>query len=215
MPSENNNIKRRGIMVALSSPSGAGKTTISRMILESDKQLSLSVSYTTRPKRANEQEGVDYHFTDHDAFQDMIKKNQFLEYAKVFDQYYGTPQKAVEDVLQSGKDILFDIDWQGTQQISEKAAEDIVSIFILPPSCQELERRLRSRARDPEDVIKHRMSKAADEISHWAEYHYVIVNHDIAESVEKVQSIILAERLIRRRQVGLSKFVKNLMSEAH
>jgi guanylate kinase len=213
VPSENNNIKRRGIMVALSSPSGAGKTTISRMILENDKQLSLSVSYTTRPKRANEQEGVDYHFTDQDTFKKMIDQDEFLEYAKVFDQYYGTPKKAVEEALENGKDILFDIDWQGTQQISEKASEDIVSIFILPPSCKELERRLRSRGRDPEDVIKHRMSKAADEMSHWAEYHYVIVNNAIEESVAKVESIILAERLMRRRQIGLSSFVTNLMSE--
>lgn len=209
----NTGIRRRGIMVVLSSPSGAGKTTISRAILEKDHNIHLSISYTTRPKRQNEVDGVDYIFVTEPEFKRLIDNNKLLEWAKVFGHYYGTPREQVEALLSKGQDILFDIDWQGTQQLSEKAADDIVSIFILPPSGKELERRLRNRARDPEDEIKKRMGKASDEMSHWAEYHYVIVNRDIDASLQKVESIILTERLIRRRQIGLSQFVKKLQNE--
>ena len=203
-------ILRRGLMLVLSSPSGAGKTTICRHLLPADDQINLSVSATTRPKRPNEIDGADYHFVDQETFDAMVAGDEFLEHANVFGHYYGTPRAAVEEALEAGDDVLFDIDWQGTQQLAEKAAKDLVRIFILPPSTEELERRLRSRAQDPEDVLQGRMAKAADEMSHWAEYDYIIVNHDVAESLVQVQAILAAERLKRERRVGLHEFVERL-----
>jgi guanylate kinase len=197
-------------MLVLSSPSGAGKTTISRLLLPADDQIDLSVSVTTRPMRPNEIDGVDYHFVDQDTFDAMVADNEFLEHANVFGHSYGTPRGPVEEALAAGDDVLFDIDWQGTQQLAEKAANDLVRIFILPPSTEELERRLRNRAQDPEEVLQGRMAKAADEMSHWAEYDYIIVNHDVAESLTQVQAILTAERLKRERRVDLHEFVERL-----
>ena len=205
-----NGIKRRGLMLVLSSPSGAGKTTISRELLSRDDNLTLSVSATTRPKRPGETAGVDYDFIDAVDFNLMVNRRELLEHAKVFDHYYGTPRKAVEGALSEGRDMLFDIDWQGTQQLAESARDDLVTVFILPPSTEELNRRLHSRAQDPEDVVAARMAKASDEISHWAEYHYIIVNRDLDESASAVHAILNAERLRRERQVGLTDFVKRL-----
>jgi len=197
-------------MLVLSSPSGAGKTTISRLLLPADDHIDLSVSATTRPMRPNEIDGVDYHFVDQDTFDAMVADDEFLEHANVFGHSYGTPRGPVEEALAAGDDVLFDIDWQGTQQLAEKAANDLVRIFILPPSTEELERRLRSRAQDPEDVLQGRMAKAADEMSHWAEYDYIIVNNDMAESLTQVQAILTAERLKRERRVDLHEFVERL-----
>jgi guanylate kinase len=205
-----NGIKRRGLMLVLSSPSGAGKTTISRELLARDRNITLSVSVTTRPKRPGEIAGRDYEFSDPVEFNLMVNRGELLEHAKVFDHYYGTPRKAVEGALSEGRDMLFDIDWQGTQQLAESARDDLVSVFILPPSTAELNRRLHSRAQDPDHVVAARMEKASDEISHWAEYNYIIVNRDIDESVQAVQAILNAERLRRERQVGLTDFVKRL-----
>jgi guanylate kinase len=209
-PSSVPTIRRRGLMFVLSSPSGAGKSTISRAILDRDVNIAMSVSATTRPKRPGEVAGRDYHFVDKTEFNLMINRQEFLEYAKVFDNYYGTPAKPVMDALAEGRDVLFDIDWQGTQQIVEQARDDLVSVFILPPSTAELERRLTTRAQDPPDVVARRMSKAADEMSHYAEYDYIIVNQDIEESVDQAMSILKAERLRRERMVGLGEFVKGL-----
>nr|WP_145729400.1 guanylate kinase [Nitrospirillum amazonense] len=203
---------RRGLMLVLSSPSGAGKTTIARRLLEQDQELTMSVSATTRAKRPGEVAGVDYHFTSLTEFDLMVNQGKLLEYAKVFDNYYGTPREPVEQALASGRDVLFDIDWQGTQQLKEKARDDLVSIFILPPSARELERRLTSRAQDSQAEIAKRMSKASNEMSHWAEYDYVIINNDVDTSVAKAHAILTAERLVRRRQVGLSEFVKGLQA---
>ncbi|WP_028465576.1 guanylate kinase [Nisaea denitrificans] len=203
-------VQRRGLMLVLSSPSGAGKTSISRRLLETEDELTMSVSATTRPRRPGEVDGVDYHFIDQTDFQLMINRGEFLEYAKVFDNYYGTPRGPVDDVLSGGKDVLFDIDWQGTQQVADAAREDLVSVFILPPSTQELERRLMGRAQDSAEVVAQRMSKAADEISHYREYDYIIVNRDLDESVEAVRAILTAERLKRDRRLGLTDFVKLL-----
>ena len=205
-----NLIQRRGLMLVLSSPSGAGKTSISRQLLEKETELTLSVSATTRKRRPGEIDGKDYHFTDVETFQIQINQNAFLEYAKVFDHYYGTPRALVEEKLVHGQDVLFDIDWQGTQQLSEIMPEDLVKVFILPPSVSELEKRLLNRAQDTADVVAGRMAKAADEMSHYPEYDYIIVNHDLAESVAAVQKILHAERLKRQRQIGLSEFVKQL-----
>jgi len=206
----NRDIERRGLMLVLSSPSGAGKTTISRLLLERDDNLSLSVSVTTRPKRPGEVEGKDYFFVDPAEFNLMLNRQELLEHAKVFDHYYGTPQAAVEEALSQGHDVLFDIDWQGEQQLKQAARNDLASVFILPPSTEELERRLRQRAQDPAEVVEARMAKAPDEISHWPEYDYIIVNYDIEDSVAKVRAILAAERLKRERQVGLTDFVKRL-----
>jgi guanylate kinase len=203
-------IKRRGLMLVLSSPSGAGKTTISRKLLERDGNLSMSISVTTRPRRPGEVDGQDYHFIDAMEFDRLVGQDALLEHAKVFGNYYGTPRAAVESALAEGRDVLFDIDWQGTQQLAEKAREDLVSVFILPPSTRELERRLHSRAQDSAAEVARRMAKAADEMSHWAEYDYIIVNHDIESSTRRVEAILQAERLRRERQVGLSEFVKSL-----
>ncbi len=203
-------IHRRGLMLVLSSPSGAGKTSISRELLRRERNLVMSVSATTRKKRPGESDGVDYHFVTPTRFNDMIAGQQLLEYAKVFSNYYGTPKEPVEKALAAGQDVLFDIDWQGTQQLAQSARDDLVSVFVLPPSTTELERRLRARAQDSEKVVAERMSKAADEMSHWREYDYIIVNRDLSESVAQVEAILLAERARRDRQVGLADFVKRL-----
>ena len=203
-------IQRRGLMLVLSSPSGAGKTTLSRQLLDNDKQIQLSVSATTRARRTGERDGVDYHFVDTATFSGMIERGEFLEHARVFDHFYGTPSAPVESALMDGRDVLFDIDWQGTQQLKEKAGSDLVTVFILPPSTRDLERRLITRAQDSMEVVQKRMAKAADEMSHWAEYDYQIINRDIATSLMELKSILTAERLKRERQVGLSNFVKAL-----
>jgi guanylate kinase len=206
-------ITRRGLMLVLSSPSGAGKTSICKKLLEQEKELTLSVSATTRTRRPGEVEGADYQFISTLEFETLINKAQFLEYAKVFGHYYGTPSHLVENSLQSGRDVLFDIDWQGTQQLKAKARQDLVSVFILPPSIKELEKRLFKRAQDTIEVVAERMSKSANEMSHYPEYDYVIINYDLNQSVQQVQSILHAERLRRERQVGLVEFVKQLRSQ--
>lgn len=197
-------------MLVLSSPSGAGKSTISRALLEKHPDLMMSVSTTTRPMRPGEVEGKDYYFIDTKSFEDMVEKDQFLEHAKVFDNYYGTPRAPVEAALKSGKDVLFDVDWQGTQQLRQNARDDLASIFILPPSVEELERRLYARAQDPEDVVKRRMAKATSEMSHWAEYDYIIINEKIPESVAEAEAILAAERLKRDRRVGLAEWLRGM-----
>ena len=203
-------ISRRGLMLVLSSPSGAGKTTIAREILSRDDNLRMSVSATTRPKRPGEVEGLDYYFVKEEKFRLMANRQELLEHATVFGNLYGTPRAPVEGSLAAGQDVLFDIDWQGTQQVREAAREDLVSVFILPPTTQELERRLKARAQDSAEVVAQRMSKAADEMSHYPEYDYIIVNHDIKASVAQVQAILTAERLRRERQIGLGDFVRGL-----
>ena len=203
-------VARRGLMLVLSSPSGAGKTTLSRRLLSEFSDLTMSISVTTRPKRPGEKEGVDYFFVDKIEFDLMRNKRQLLEHAKVFDHYYGTPAGPAEEALTAGRDILFDIDWQGAQQLKQEKRDDLASIFILPPSTKELEQRLRSRAQDSDDVVAQRMSKAVDEISHWPEYDYVVVNHEIQEALSQVRAILIAERLKRTRQTYLVNFVKRL-----
>jgi guanylate kinase len=206
-------VARRGLMLVLSSPSGAGKTTLSRMLLAQDHNVTLSVSVTTRKMRPGEVEGRDYAFIDRRRFDALIEKDALLEWAEVFDNYYGTPAKPVMDALAAGRDVLFDIDWQGTQQLREKARNDLVSVFVLPPSIPELERRLRSRAQDDYETIHRRMAKAADEMSHWAEYDYVVINRELEEAFASVKAIMAAERLKRERQPGLSDFVRGLMAK--
>jgi guanylate kinase len=206
-------IARRGLMLVLSSPSGAGKTTLSRRLLQSDSNLALSVSMTTRGMRTGEREGVDYVFVTGDAFDAAVRAGEFLEHATVFGHRYGTPRVPVMEALARGRDVLFDIDWQGTQQLKERAREDLVSVFVLPPSHAELERRLRARALDPVEVVAARMAKAADEISHWAEYDYVIVNDDLDRALANIVAILAAERLRRTRQIGLSDFVRRQQEE--
>ena len=203
-------ILRRGLMLVLSSPSGAGKTTIARALLKLDDNISMSVSTTTRSKRPGEVSGSDYQFVDLTNFNLMVNRRELLEHAKVFGNYYGTPRAPVEASLSEGRDVLFDIDWQGTQQLAQNARDDLVSVFILPPATKELHRRLERRAQDPAKVVAQRMAKAPDEMSHWAEYDYIIINRDIDDSVAAVQSILVAERLKRERQVGLTEFVKGL-----
>jgi len=203
-------IARRGLMLVLSSPSGAGKTTISRTLLDTDANLSMSISVTTRSPRPSERDGVDYHFISHEDYRAMVAEDALLEHAKVFDHYYGTPRADVERSLKAGRDVLFDIDWQGTQQLREAAEDDLVTVFILPPSTPELERRLRARAQDSDETVRSRMAKAADEMSHWAEYDYIIVNRDLDESVRQTQAILAAERLRRHRLIGLNQFVRDL-----
>ena len=201
---------RRGLMLVLSSPSGAGKTSISRRLLAEDNGLELSVSATTRKRRPGEVEGKDYHFVSNDDFHLMINNRNMLEHAKVFDNYYGTPSAPVMAALAAGRDVLFDIDWQGTQQLADANNDDLVSVFILPPSTRDLEKRLLSRAQDSTDVVAARMSKASDEISHYREYDYILVNDDLDQTIAEVKAIIQAERLRRDRQVGLTDFVKRL-----
>ncbi len=203
-------IKRRGLILVLSSPSGAGKTTIARELLAADGNLVLSVSVTTRAKRPSETHGADYLFVKQAAFDEMVRNDALLEHATVFGHCYGTPRAPVEQALAQGRDVLFDIDWQGAQQVAEKARKDLASVFILPPSTQELERRLRERAQDPGEVVRERMAKATDEMSHWAEYDYIVVNADVGQSVAAVRAILEAERLRRERCIGLRDFVESL-----
>ena len=204
-------IERKGLMLILSSPSGAGKTTISKRLLDMEQGIAMSVSATTRPMRKGEIEGKDYFFVSKEKFQQMVANGEFLEHATVFGNNYGTPDKAVKDRLAQGYDVLFDIDWQGTRDLKKKCGDDVVSIFILPPSMKELEKRLKARAQDDEKVIKERMDKASDEISHWNVYDYVLVNDDIDEAVTKVIHILRAERNQLRRLPGMAGFVKTLV----
>ncbi len=203
-------IKRRGLLLVLSSPSGAGKSTLSRLLLDKDSNITLSVSMTTRTPRPGERDGVDYNFVSTEEFERLVEQDGFLEHARVFDNQYGTPAAPVEKAMQEGRDILFDIDWQGTQQLSQKVARDLVRVFILPPGKQELERRLKQRAQDSVEVVAKRMSKANEEISHWAEYDYIIVNDDLGLAEQQLFSILQAERLKRARQTGLVSFVHEI-----
>jgi guanylate kinase len=198
-------------MIVLSSPSGAGKSTLTRALLAENDDMAMSVSVTTRKARKGERDGKDYYFVSKQKFSDMIHDDQFLEHAKVFDNFYGTPRGPVETALNDGQDIIFDIDWQGAQQLTQAAADDIVKIFILPPNMRELEKRLRTRAQDTEEVIARRMSKSNAEISHWAEYDYVVLNETIKEAMAELRSIISAERMKRKRQLWLGPFVKSLV----
>jgi guanylate kinase len=204
-------VKRRGLLLVLSSPSGAGKTTISRALLARNTNLNVSISVTTREPRPGEVDGKDYYFVSKAKYDEMVKNEELLEHAKVFRNHYGTPLEPVKDALENSQDIIFDIDWQGTQQLKQKLDDDIVTVFILPPSKEELERRLRARQQDEEQVIVERMKKAADEISHYSEYTYVIINTDLDQSIARAQSILDAERAKRRRMVQLSDFVKTLI----
>jgi guanylate kinase len=206
-------IARRGLMLVLSSPSGAGKTTLARMLLKADRDVELSVSVTTRPQRRGEVDGRDYHFIDLPRFEALVKTGKLLEWAEVFGHRYGTPRLPVEQALAAGRDVLFDIDWQGTQQLREKARNDLVSVFVLPPTVKELKRRLERRAQDSHDIIGSRMAKAAGEMSHWPEYDYVIVNRDKDDAFVQVRAIIAAERVKRERQIGLSGFVRSLQAK--
>ena len=203
-------IARRGLLYILSSPSGAGKTTLARRLIAADPNITMSVSVTTRKSRPGETDGVDYHFTDHARFEAMKTSGALLEWARVFDNFYGTPRTAVDAAIQAGRDVLFDIDWQGAQQLSEKMPGDVVRVFVLPPSGSVLETRLKSRAQDPPDVVARRMAAASAEISHWPEYDYVIVNTDLDDSVRAVTAILVAERLRRERLLGLSSFVRGM-----
>ena len=207
-------LKRRGLMYVLSSPSGAGKTTITRALLSQNKKLSISISATTRPRRAGEEDGRDYHFVSIEEFQKMVDSGEMLEHAKVFGNYYGTPKAPVEEALNAGRDVIFDIDWQGTQQLREMAHDDLVTVFILPPSAKELENRLRHRSKDTLETnaqILDRMSKANSEMTHYSEYDYVLINQDIDEAIARAQAILNTERLKRHRLLGLSDFVKGLI----
>jgi len=205
-----NDIKRRGLMLVLSSPSGAGKSTISRALLERDGNLVMSVSATTREPRPGEVEGEHYFFIDKPKFDAMAAAGEMLEHAQVFDNFYGTPKKPVEQALNGGRDVMFDVDWQGTQQLSERAADDLVRIFILPPTMAELERRLYERAQDSKEVVDRRMAKAASEMSHYFEYDYIIINDDLETSIARAQAILTAERLKRERQIGLHDFIADM-----
>ena len=203
-------LKRLGLMVVLSSPSGAGKSTISRALIERDSNLTMSVSATTRQPRPGEIEGQDYYFVQKKDFDAMVASGQMLEHAKVFDNFYGTPRDPVETSLSQGRDVIFDVDWQGTQQLSENVAKDLVSIFILPPSMEELERRLYSRAQDSEEVVRKRMAEAVSEMSHYPEYDYIVVNLDVEESITKVEAILTAERQKTERQNSLHDFITEI-----
>jgi guanylate kinase len=204
------NIARRGLLLVMSSPSGAGKTTLSRKLLDTDRNITMSVSVTTRSPRPGEIEGKDYFFITKDRFAQMRDRNELLEYAEVFGNYYGTPKKPVDEALSKGRDVLFDIDWQGTQQLAQAMEDDLVRLFILPPSADELQNRLINRAQDSSSVVAKRMAEASREISHWPEYDYVIVNDDIDISQGEVMAILSAERLRRKRRVGLTDFVRGL-----
>jgi guanylate kinase len=206
-------IARRGLMLVLSSPSGAGKTTLSRMLLTEERNITLSISVTTRARRPGEVHGRHYYFIDRARFDDLRKRGDLLEYAEVFGNFYGTPRRPVEKALRLGRDVLFDVDWQGTKQLRRRASADLVSVFILPPSSGELARRLHSRAQDDQTVIRARMAKAAGEMSHWSEYDYVVVNRELSRSFSEVRAILAAERLKRQRQTGLSTFVRGLQAK--
>ena len=206
-------VERRGLMFVLSSPSGAGKTTLSRMLMERVPDLQMSVSVTTRPMRPGEVEGKDYYFIDQKRFDEMAASGDLLEWAPVFGKSYGTPRMPVDKALSEGRDVLFDIDWQGTQQLREKAGTDVVSVFILPPSAADLERRLHTRAQDSDEVIRGRMERASHEMSHWAEYDYIVVNQNVDEAFAEVQSILKAERFKRERRTGLTTFVRDLQKQ--
>ena len=210
---KNKTIARRGLMLVLSSPSGAGKTTLSRQLLAEERGIELSISVTTRPKRRGEVNGRHYHFIDRHRFDQLARAGDLLESAEVFGNFYGTPRKPVEKALKQGRDVLFDIDWQGTQQLREKLPQDLVSVFVLPPSIPELQRRLHTRAQDDENVIRARMAKAGGEMTHWAEYDYVVVNRDFDRAFSEIRAILAAERLKRERQTGLSAFVRGLRSK--
>jgi guanylate kinase len=207
-------IQRRGILLVLSSPSGAGKTTITRALAAADPSITISISVTTRPARAGEIDGRHYHFITEARFAEMVAAGELLEHATVFGHSYGTPRAPVMQALAAGADIVSDVDWQGTQQLAEKVRQDLVSVFILPPSLAALEERLRRRAQDSDAVVAGRMEKSADEMSHWPEYDYVILNRDLDESVRQVRSILIAERARRERQSGLAEFVNRLRSGA-
>ena len=206
-------LKRRGLRYVLSSPSGAGKTSITRALLKQNNDMLISISATTRQQRSGEVDGSDYYFVDIPEFNRMVENGEMLEHAKVFGNYYGTPRGPVEEALQSGKDVIFDIDWQGTQQLCELARDDLVTVFILPPSARELENRLRNRSKDTMETdaqIRERMSKANSEMTHYSEYDYVLINQDIERTIKQAQTILDAERLKRRRLAGLSDFVRGL-----
>ena len=206
------NIARRGLLLVLSSPSGAGKTTLSRKLLEADASISMSISVTTRAQRPGEEDGRDYHFITKETFAQLRDAGELLEYAEVFGNFYGTPRKPVEQALQAGKDVLFDIDWQGTQQLAQVMEDDLVRVFILPPSSEMLRERLINRQQDSMSVVAKRMAEASSEISHWAEYEYVIVNDDLTTASQAITAILTAERLKRKRRTGLTAFVRELLS---
>ncbi len=206
-------INRRGLMLILSSPSGAGKTTLAQLLLKSDQHIHPSISFTTRKKRANEIHGVHYYFTDKETFKKMIEADEFMEYADVFGEMYGTPKKFVEQHLANGEDVLFDIDWQGNRSLTKIAKEDSVSVFIFPPSKKELLDRLKARGQDSPEIVKARMDKANEELSHWHEYDYSIINRDVDESLKKLLSILRAERLKKARRLGIADFANNLFNE--
>jgi guanylate kinase len=211
----NNNLnhERRGVMLVLSSPSGAGKTSLSRELLKNNTNLFLSISYTTRPARPSEVDKSDYCFVDDKKFNKMLENNEFLEHAKVFDHYYGTPKAPITEALDSGKDILFDIDWQGTQQLMNSLQDDLIKVFILPPSAKELEKRLLKRNQDTDVIVKKRMSKASNEISHYAEYDYIIINEVFDDSLRKIEAILIAESLKRSRQINIQDIIKDLRDD--
>jgi guanylate kinase len=206
-------VERRGLMFVLSSPSGAGKTTLTRMLISEIPELKMSVSVTTRPMRPGEEEGRDYYFVDQKRFDEMVAQDELLEWAQVFDNCYGTPRQPVEEALAAGRNVLFDIDWQGTQQLRGRAPKDVVSVFILPPSVQALEQRLHTRAQDSDDVIRGRMKKAGDEMSHFDAYDYIVINDNIGIAFESVKSILRAEQLKLERQVGVTDFVQKLRQQ--
>ena len=205
--------KRRGLMLVLSSPSGAGKTTLARRLLEAEPGVEMSVSCTTRKQRNGEVEGRDYHFIDRETFAGMRDRGEFLEWAVVFDNYYGTPRKPVEELLGAGRDVLFDVDWQGAQSLRDDSPDDVVTVFILPPSGRALEQRLTERAQDAPEIVAARMRGASNEIQHWGEYDYVVINHDIDQALAAVRAILGAERLRCTRLTGLKDFVQNLLAE--
>ncbi len=212
-PAGSSRARRRGLMLVLSSPSGAGKTSISRRVLELEPEVTMSVSVTTRPRRPGERDGIDYHFVDEARFRAMVEAGELLEHAFVYGHHYGTPRAAVEAALAQGRDVLFDIDWQGAQQLRERAADDVVGVFILAPSLEALAERLRGRAQDSEEVVRYRLARVASDVTHWAEYEYVIINEELEASVASVRAILAAERLKRRRQPYLSEFVQRFRVE--
>jgi guanylate kinase len=200
-------------MLVLSSPSGAGKTTLARRLIEAEPGIAMSISHTTRAKRKGEEDGIDYHFVDRDTFTRMRDQGAFLEWAVVFDNYYGTTREPVEGALSQGRDVLFDVDWQGAASLREKALDDVVTVFILPPTAADLEQRLNVRAQDPPETVRRRMLGASNEIQHWKDYDYVVVNYDVLKSLAALRSVLAAERLRRARLTGLEDFVQNLQAE--